>query len=77
MNNTIINTGNDFVVINDPSIVNKFFIFNFEDQEYLTDRDGITPIKFDSRFEAYKFVSGDEIVKSYKELPKHIKILLR
>ena len=77
MNNTIVKVKGDFIVLKDPKVMSKFFLYNFEEDEYVTLDDGVTPIPFDNRFDAYRYIQGDEVVHTYEQLPKHIKILLK
>ena len=77
MNNTIRHLANgDFEVLpmTAPRVdyTSKFFVYNFETDEYLSDGDCI-PIPFDSRSDAFKYTFGDEIIKTYAQLPIHIK----
>ena len=81
MNATIIKTPKDFFVLNNTDIVNKFFIYDFENCEYRTEADGITPIAFDSRYEANSHIDSEcgycEIIKPYSQLPLYLKEILR
>lgn len=78
MNSTVLRQGTDFIVLKDESIISKFFIYNFETREYRCTSDGITPVKYNSRYECYNsYMDGDEVVHSYNQLPTYIKKFMR
>lgn len=78
MNKTIQHLDKDFVVLKNANIKNKFFIYNFETDEFRTNLDGITPCKYDNKYKALNYDLGNsEIIVGYSKLPDHVKMLLR